>query len=75
VSEVEQHYRSEIGRWSGQERVRRSAALLAEMKSILARKIAAADPSLDRAGLERRVAECLYRTDREARRLLDLLDG
>jgi hypothetical protein len=55
--------------------VRRSAALLGEMKSILARKIAAADPSLDRAGLERRVAECLYRTDREARRLLDLLDG
>ena len=74
MSEIESQYRREIGGWSGQERVQRTADLLAEIQNVLSRKIKAADPSLDSATLRRRVAECLYRTDPETQRLLARLE-
>jgi len=74
VSPVEEQYRREIATWSGARRVERSAGLLSEMREMLAKKIKAREPQLTAAQVERRVAECLYRSDREAQRLLSSLD-
>ena len=74
VSEIERQYRSELGAWSGQQRVPRSAGLFMEMTSVLARKVALSDPGLDERGVQIRVAESLYRTDPEIQRLLADLD-
>ena len=41
---------------------------------MLALKIKASDPLLTSAQVERRVAECLYRSDREAQDLISPLD-
>ena len=41
---------------------------------MLAKKIKASEPQLTSAQVERRVAECLYRSDRETQRLLSSLD-
>ena len=74
MSLVDQHYRRGIAKWSGARRVERSEALLSEMREILARKVEASDPHLTSAQVVRRVAECLYRSDRETQRLLSSLD-
>jgi hypothetical protein len=74
VTSVEEQYRRGIGSWSGVQRVDRSANLLSEMREMLARKIRAREPRLTPSQVTRRVAECLYRSDRETQRLLAMLD-
>ena len=75
MSGVEEQYREAIASWSGLRRVERSADLFSEVREMLARKIVAADPHLAPPEVTRRVAEQLYRSDRETLRLLSLLDS
>ena len=74
MSETEREYRKRLGQWSGQQRVARSAALFEEVRDMLRRRIAASDPDLDERAIRRRIAESLYRTDRQTQALLALLD-
>lgn len=71
---VEERYRAKIATWSGTRRVERSAGLLSEVREMLTRRIVASEPRLAPPEVARRVAECLYRSDRETLRLLSLLD-
>ncbi len=75
MSGVEVRYREAIANWSGLRRVERSADLFSEVREMLARKIVASDPQLAPSEVTRKVAEHLYRSDRETLRLLSLLDS
>ena len=72
---VEEQYREAIGGWSGRRRVERSQDLFAEVREMLARRIVDREPELTPSEVRRRVAEQLYRTDRETLRLLSRLDS
>ncbi len=74
MSRIEKEYRQRLGRWSGQQKVARSAALFGEVREMLRRRIEASEPGLDEREVRRRIAESLYRTDRQAQALLALLD-
>lgn len=75
MSRIEKTYREEIARWPGYRRVERSAALLSEVREMIARRVLAQEPGLGPDQVARRVAESLYRSDKEALRLLALLDS
>ena len=72
---VEEQYREAIGGWSGRRRVERAEELFAEVREMLARRIVDREPELAPSEVRRRVAEHLYRSDRETLGLLSRLDS
>ena len=72
---VEKSYRTALGRWSGQERVARSAALFSQLRAMLLLKAQREEPGLSERALMLRVAASLYRRDPETLRLLAMLDA
>lgn len=72
---VEKQYREAIGGWSGRRRVERAEDLFTEVREMLARRIVDREPELTPSEVRRRVAERLYRSDRETLGLLSRLDS
>lgn len=72
---VEEQYREAIGGWSGCRRVERSQDLFADVREMVTRRIVAREPELAPSEVRRRVAEQIYRSDRETLRLLSRLDS
>ena len=70
---VEKAYRARMNQLTGLEKVARVADLLAEIRAMLRRRIESAEPHLDELGVQIRIAESLYRTDRLTLRLLQRL--
>lgn len=73
--EVEQEYRRELGKLTGRQRVALSAGMLAEVCAMLRKRIELAEPHLSEQEVRLRIAETLYRTDRDAQRLLSSLEA
>ncbi|REJ85092.1 MAG: hypothetical protein DWQ36_14515 [Acidobacteria bacterium] len=75
MNTIEKRYREEIGRWTGQQRVQRTASLLGEVRVMLRhREQSRATRPLSESELRRAVAARLYRTDPRTQRLIARLE-
>jgi hypothetical protein len=74
MTEIERAYHRRLAQWSGQQRIARCESLLAEVRSMIRRRVADENPDLDDRALDIRVAYAMYGSDRRARELLGMLD-
>ena len=74
MSTVEQRYRESLGRWTGCQRVERTAAPFSEFRAMLLHKARIANPSGDDRALRLAVARSLYRSDPAMLKLISAID-